>query len=71
MSYLSVTLADMSTKTADDSGYVVEGWYWDRFRASAVRAARKFAKRKGLKAEGDPQVHVVLVWPQEQAESVA
>lgn len=62
---------DMSTKAADETGYVIEGWYWDRFRGSAIRAARKNFRRKGLVAEGDPQVHVVIVWPQESRESVA
>lgn len=61
----------MSTKAADEVGYVVEGWYWARFPGSTIRAARKFFRRKGLTADGEPQVHVVLVWPQEQAESVA
>lgn len=61
----------MSTKTADEVAYVVEGWYWARFPGSTIRAARKFFRRKGLAADGDPQVHVVLVWPQDAQESAA
>lgn len=61
----------MSTKTADEVAYVVEGWYWARFPGATIRAARKFFRRKGLNADGEPRVHVVVEWPQEQAESAA
>jgi hypothetical protein len=61
-----------TTTSAEEFSYAVEHWYWQRFRGSAIRAARKLARQKGMTADGDPQVHVVLVWPQEQgAESVA
>lgn len=63
MSYRCVTLTCMSTKQrVAEPGYVVEGWYWDKRRATAIASAREDARRKGLDADGDPQVHVVIVF---------
>lgn len=68
----------MGTKRADERAaevsYAVPGWYWDRSRATAIENARKYARRRGADVDADPEVHVVLVWPQktaEAAESVA
>lgn len=45
--------------------YIIPGWLWESKRASVLRAARALARRKGMSTDGDPVVHVVLVWPQE------
>jgi hypothetical protein len=62
--------ADSKTP-ADEFSYPVPAWLWERRRTTVLRNARIAARRKRMRAEGEPQVHVVLVWPQEQAESVA
>jgi hypothetical protein len=60
-----------SQTPADEFSYAVPGWYWDKNRATAVRSARAAGRKRRKKVDGEPQVHVILVWPQEQAESVA
>jgi hypothetical protein len=45
--------------------YIVAGWLWAQKRASVLRTAREQARRRGMSADGDPVVHVVLVWPQD------
>lgn len=55
----------MGTKTeAREFSYAVPGWVWTRQKASVLRNARIAARRKRLRADGEPQVHVILVWPQ-------
>ncbi|GGM27918.1 hypothetical protein GCM10011608_10930 [Micromonospora sonchi] len=56
---------------ADEFSYLVPGWYWDKQRDTAIRNARAAARRKRKQARGEPQVHVVLVWPQDDAGTVA
>jgi hypothetical protein len=53
---------------ADEFEYIVPGWLWEQKPASVLRAARSQAKRRRLSADGDPVVHVVLVWPQDLPE---
>ena len=50
----------------DEFEYVVPGWLWDKSRATVLRSARALARRKRKHADGDPDVHVVLVWPQRE-----
>lgn len=62
----------MATKTeADEFSYLVPGWLWDRQPHTVIRRARQAARRKRKRADGEPQVHVVLVWPQGDPELVA
>ena len=62
----------MVTKTVDDEfRYEVDEWLWRTRPASVERAARDAAKRRRRPVTGRPRVKVILVWPQEQAESVA
>lgn len=56
----------MATMTeADEFSYAVPGWLWTRQKATVLRNARIAARRKRKRAEGEPQVHVILVWPQD------
>ncbi len=55
----------MGTKTeADEFAYTVSGWTWARQKATGLRNARIAARRKRLDADGEPEVHVTLVWRQ-------
>ncbi|MEV2239600.1 hypothetical protein [Micromonospora sp. NPDC049891] len=56
----------MATATeVDEFSYLVPGWLWKQQPATVLRRARQAAKRKRKTADGEPQVHVVLVWPQD------
>jgi hypothetical protein len=62
----------MTAKTdTDEFAYPVPDWVWRKNPKTVLRNARIAARRKRKRADGEPQVHVVLVWPQEQAESAA
>ncbi|WP_341719840.1 hypothetical protein QQG74_09140 [Micromonospora sp. FIMYZ51] len=56
---------------ADEFSYIVPGWVWDKQRGTAIRNARQAARRNRKRADGEPQVHVVLVWPQGAAIAAA
>jgi hypothetical protein len=65
-------MGHMSAKTdADEFSYAVPGWLWARSPATVLRNAKVAARRKRKHADGEPEVHVILVWPQKQRESVA
>jgi hypothetical protein len=62
----------MAAKTsADEFAYAVPGWYWEKNPDTALRSARAAARRKRKNADGEPVVHVILVWPQQAEESAA
>ncbi len=53
-----------TTTEADEFSYTVSGWTWARQKATVLRNARMVARRKRLEADGEPEVHVTLVWRQ-------
>lgn len=55
----------MARNTGDEFSYVVPGWLWTREPEQVLDRARETARSKGKAADGEPQVHVVLVWPQD------
>lgn len=62
----------VTKKAADEFSYIIPGWYWDKARPTAIRAARALARRKRLDIEdGEPEVHVTLVWPVKAKQSAA
>jgi hypothetical protein len=62
----------MATATeVDEFSYLVPGWLWKQQPSTVLRRARQAAKRKRKRADGEPQVHVVLVWPQSQEQKAA
>ncbi|MET8278371.1 hypothetical protein [Micromonospora sp. NPDC005174] len=54
-----------TTTEAREFSYTVSGWVWGRQKATVLRNARIAARRKRLRADGEPEVHVTLVWPQD------
>ncbi len=61
----------MQAHRDEEFEYVVPGWLWERSRVSVLRAARALARRKRMCADGEPVVHVVLVWPQSERTNAA
>lgn len=48
----------------DEYVYAVPGEVWDSDRAEIIANAKELAASKGKRADGEPEVHVLLVWPQ-------
>lgn len=57
-----------TTTEAREFSYTVSNWVWARQKATVLRNARIAARRKRLHADGEPEVHVTLVWRQKPAD---
>ena len=62
----------MATKTeADEFSYLVPHWVWKQKPHTVLRNARQLARRKRVDASGEPEVLVILRWPQDAAAPAA
>ena len=53
----------------DEYVYAVPGVVWEASPEEVVGHARELAAEKGMAADGEPEVHVLLVWPQVNAQA--
>ncbi len=54
----------MGRSRREEYAYAVPGCVWRECREEVLRQARELAATKGKVAEGEPEEHVILVWPQ-------